>query len=229
MIPSSAMSARSSRPAPSFHSSCDSKAQRRGFTLIEMLVVVAVIALITSAIAPQVFSSLMATRITSAGETMASQLALGHQLAVSGNQQVEVRFYQYVEPASPGSVSGFRALVLMKSAGDVGGLLGQQLTDTFYLPSGITIGNTAILSPPLQVLPFGPDKENIIKKVQGATYRAFHFYPDGSTDLPQFALKAHSCYFTLGEERIIADGSVPKNFYAVQIDPSTGRSVTYRP
>jgi uncharacterized protein (TIGR02596 family) len=230
MTPPSAFAPRSRRffrdPLP--RPACG-QAQRRGFTLIEMLVVVAVIALVTSAVAPMVFSSLMATRITSAGETMASQIALGHQLAVSGNQEVEVRFYQYAEASEPGSVSSFRALALMKTASEVGGLLGQQLTDTFYLPSGIVVGNGAILSPPLQVLPFGPDKEGIIKKVQGATYRAFHFYPDGTTDLPQYNLKANRCYLTVGEERILANGTVPPNFYAIQIDPNTGRTVTYRP
>lgn len=221
---------RSSRPfRVSLSSSTAGRARQRAFTLIEMLVVVAVIALVTSAIAPMVFSTLTATRITSAGETLASQIALGHQLAVSGNQEVEVRFYQYAETASPGSTPAYRALALVKASGDLGGLLGEQLTDTFYLPSGIVVGGGAILSPPLQVLPSGPDRESIIKKIQGATYRCFHFYPDGSTNLPQYALPAKQCYFTVGEERIVVDGTVPKNFYAVQVDPNTGRTVPYRP
>ncbi len=200
-----------------------------GFTLVEMLVVIAVIVLVSSAIAPMVFGTLMATRITSAGETLASQIALGHQLAVSGNQEVEVRFYQYVDNSSPGTGQAFRALALVKSASDTGGTLGRQLTDTYYLPAGIIISNAAMLSPPLFVLPFAPDKEGIIRKVQNATFRAFHFYPDGSTDMPEYKLLAKNSYFTLGEERIIVDGNVPKNFYAVQVDPNTGRVVSYRP
>ena len=208
---------------------CCDRVRRSGCTLIEMLVVVAVIALVTSAIAPMIFSTLISTQITSAGDTLASQIALGHQLAVSGNQEIEVRFYQYIEQAAPGSVSSFRALALVRTAGAEGAQLGQQVTDTYYLPSGIVISNNALLSPPLQVLPTTPDKEGIIKKVPGATYRAFHFYPDGSTDFPEYKLKAKQCYITLGEERIIADGTVPKNFYAVQVDPNTGRTVHYRP
>ena len=200
-----------------------------GFTLIEMLVVVAVIALVSSAIAPMVFGTLMSTRITSAGETLASQIALAHQLAVSGNQEVEVRLYQYQDLSSPGTASAFRAVALVKSASDTGGTLGRQLTDTYYLPAGIIISNAAMLSPPLSVLPFAPDKEGIIKKVPNATFRAFHFYPDGSTDMPEYQLKAKNSYFTLGEERVIVDGTVPKNFDAVQIDPNTGRVVPYRP
>ncbi len=205
-----------------------------GFTLIELMVVVGVIALVTAAIAPMVFGTMTSTRITSAGETLASQIALGHQLAVSGNQEVEVRFYEYEEATSPGSGKAFRAVAMVRASTvfgttGAGGGLGQLLTDPFYMPSGIVIGNNAKLSPPLSRLSPEADKEGIIKKARSATYRAFHFYPNGSTDLNQHGLVANQCYFTLGEERIISNGDVPKNFYAVQVDPYTGRTATYRP
>ncbi|MDB6118180.1 MAG: Verru Chthon cassette protein [Verrucomicrobiaceae bacterium] len=203
------------------------------FTLIELMVVVGVIALVTAAIAPMVFSTMASTRITSAGETLASQIALGHQLAVSGNQEVEVRFYQYEDINSPGSGTGYRAVAMVRAStvfGTTGsGALGQLLTEPFYMPSGIVIGENAKLSPPLSKLSPESDKEGIIKKARSATYRAFHFYPNGSTDLNQHSLVANQCYFTLGEERLISKGDIPKNFYAVQVDPYTGRTATYRP
>ena len=207
-----------------------------GFTLIEMMVVVAVIALLTLSVAPMVFETMTATRITSAGESLAAQLSLGHQLAVSGNQDVEVRFYEYDDPNEPGSGRVVHAVVLMRSAGNFsppagGTVLAQQLTDTFYLPSGIVVASGAKLSPPLYRLTANQDREGVIKKSGSATYRAFHFYPDGSTDLPQNNLPANQCYFTIGEGRLMAAAanSIPKNFYAVQVDPNTGRTVTYRP
>ena len=209
------------------------RARLAGFTLIELMVVVAVIALVTSAIAPMVFNTMEATRITSAGETLAFQISLGHQLAVSGNQEVEMRFYEYEDTSLPGTGKGFRALAMVRSAAVFGGVgtgsLGQQLSDTYYLPSGVVISGTAQLSPPLTKITSDPDKEGIIKKARSATYRAFHFYPDGSTDLIQHALPANQCYFTGGEERVMATGTVPKTFYAVQVDPNTGRTVSYRP
>lgn len=206
-----------------------------GFTLIEMMVVVAVIALLTISVAPMVFDTMTATRITSAGETLAAQISLGRQLAVSGNQDVEVRFYEYEDVNEPGSGRVVHAVVLMRSAGNFtpganGAVLAQQLTDTFYLPSGIVVASGAKLSPPLYRLPANQDRENIIKKSGSATYRAFHFYPDGSTDLPQNSIPANQSYFTVGEARLMASGNaIPKNFYAVQVDPNTGRTVTYRP
>ncbi|MDB6137139.1 MAG: Verru Chthon cassette protein [Verrucomicrobiaceae bacterium] len=203
-----------------------------GFTLIELIVVVAVIALVTASIAPQVFSTMAATRITSAGESLSFQISLGHQLAVSGNQEVEMRFYEYEDSTSPGSLKSFRALAMVRAAGVFGGTgstaLGQQLSDTFYLPSGVVISNSPKLSPPLTKISPEQDREGVIKKAS-ATYRAFRFYPDGSTDLPQHSLAANQCYFTVGEERVMADGTIPKNFYAVQVDPNTGRTVSYRP
>lgn len=210
-----------------------SQRRQAGFTLIELMVVVAVIALVTSAVAPMVFSTMASTRLTSAGQSLASQISLAHQLAVSGNQEIEVRFYEYEDTSAPGTGKGFRAVAMVRSAsmfstaGAAG--LGQQVSDTFYLPSGIVFGSGARLSPPLSQLSSEQDREGIIKKARGATYRAFHFFPDGSTDLPMHQMAANQCYFTLGEERLIADGSVPKNFFAVQVDPNTGRTSTYRP
>lgn len=143
-----------------------------------------------------------------------------------------MRFYAYEDTLQPGTGRGFRALAMVRAAaafGDDINSLGQQLSDTFYLPPGIVISNAPKLSPPLAKISSKDDREGIIKKAKSAEYRAFHFFPDGSTDLPQHDLRANECYFTVGEERIMANGSTPKNFFAVQVDPNTGRTVTYRP
>jgi uncharacterized protein (TIGR02596 family) len=210
---------------------------RKGFTLIEMMVVVAMIALITAAVAPMVFNTLVSTRLTSAGETLAGQLSLAQQIAVSRNQTVEVRFYQYVDPESPGSKPAYRALAIMQASSADGATnqLNKQLTDTYYLPSGIAVSDSAAMSP---ILASGrvqseADKEKIIRRASDARYKAFLVRADGSTNLEQLMrgdYRPNQCYFTLGEDRVLQDSStVPKNFYAVQIDPSTGRTSTYRP
>lgn len=210
--------------------------KHKGFTLIEMMVVVAMIALIVAAVAPMVFSTLISTRLASAGETLAGQLSLAHQIAVSRNMTVEVRFYQYEDPESPSSLSAVRALAIMQ-ASETGSAsqLGKQLTDTYYLPSGIAIGQTEALSPLLasSAIRSEADREKIIKRSSNARYKAFQIRGDGTTNIEQLMRNEYmpnKSYVTLAEDRAIGNGqSVPKNFYAVQIDPVTGRTTSYRP
>lgn len=209
------------------------------FTLIEVLVVVAMIALIVAAMAPMVFSSLVSTRLTSAGETLGGQLSLARQMAVSRNESVEVRFYEYEDPESPGSRSEFRAVAIMSlrdrpGAVDTG--LREQLTDTYFLPSGIVLGKTLALSPILASgsIPSNTDAEKVIKRSNNARYKSIQINPDSSTNLTVLlggTYQPEQTYFTVAEERVLSDdrGVIPDNFFVVQIDPDTARTSTYRP
>lgn len=208
----------------------------KGFTLIEMMVVVAMIALIVAAVAPMVFGTLISTRLSSAGETLAGQISLAHQIAVSRNMTVEVRFYEYDDPEAPGSGSAVRAVAIMQ-ASETGqtSQMGKQLTDTYYLPSGIAVGSSTSMSPLLatSAVRSEADREKIIKRSPNARYKAFQIRGDGSTNIEQIMRNEYmpnKSYITLAEDRAIGDGqNVPKNFYAVQIDPVTGRTTSYRP
>ncbi len=200
----------------------------KAFTLVEMLVVVAVIGLITAAVAPMVFGTLVATKLNSAGQTMSSAISLAHGLAVAESHEVEVRFYSYVDNDEPGSKEAYRAIVMVNPALNATDD-GLQLGEIIRLPSGIIIGESTALSPLLTSsnLPTMPDKEKFIK-ASTARYKAFRFRADGTTSVA--SVDANQCYFTLGEERLIADGGrIPPNFYAIQIDPLSGRAASYRP
>jgi uncharacterized protein (TIGR02596 family) len=215
--------------------------QRRSkaFTLIELLVVVAMIALIVAAMAPMVMGSLVSTRLTTAGQSVGGQLSLARQLAVSRSETVEVRFYEYPDPETPGAKSSYRAMAIMSRRARpvaVENGLREQLTDTLYLPAGIVIGDSQRLSPLLAsgTIQSEQDLERVIKRSNNARYKAFLINPDGSTNLPlmmQGRYSPQECYLTVAEERVLDDdsGEIPTNFFTVQIDPATGRISTYRP
>ena len=202
-----------------------------GFTLVEMLVVIGVVALIVAAMAPMVFSSLSATRLSAAGETVAGQLAYARQRAVAGNHEVEVRFYSYDDPDAAGTESNYYAMGTFKASVSnvVAGVVVQaeQLGDVMYLGSGVAFGASSKLSPIFSSDSTShPDTERSVARAQ-ATYKSFRFLPDGGTDL---ASNAAQCYVTLVEDRYAGETSdIPKNFFAIQIDPATGRITTYRP
>lgn len=211
-----------------------------GFTLVEMLVVVMVVGLVVAAVAPMVFNTLSSTRLTSAGETLAAQISLAKQLATTHNEPVEIRFYSYADPESPGSKDLVRAMAIMRvtptaALVGVGAIALELITPVFYLPSGIVVGESAAMSPILYGSLLSPqqDKEHVIRRSAEARYKAFRFSADGSPNL-QAIMNGYSpsrSYITLIEERAGSSGvgDIPKNFYTLQIDPATGKTASYRP
>jgi uncharacterized protein (TIGR02596 family) len=204
-----------------------------GFTLVEMLVVVAVMALILSAVAPMVFDTLVATKLTSAGDSVNSQLSLARQIASSRNMDVEVRFYRYNDPDQPSTEPEFRAVVVVDppdvlvAPGAQAVSTGLALAETYYLPSGIVIADKGALSPMLRSGSSLPDAERFVRKAGNAVYIPVVFYANGSTSL---TVPANQAYLTLAEAKKVEEGSaVPKNFYTLQLDPVTGRSKVFRP
>jgi uncharacterized protein (TIGR02596 family) len=207
-----------------------------GFTLVEMLAVVGVVALLLSAVAPMVFSTLFATKLTTAGDAILGQISLARQLAVSRNKEIEMRIYSYSDPEAAGTETSVKAVVLVEvpdvaaAVGAAGPPQAQPVSETYYLPSGIAIGKHTSLSPLLtQAGNAETDRERFIRKAPNANYRSISFLPDGSTNI---GLPTNKSYITLGDERLVgADsaGKVPDNFFAIQIDPLTGRARSYRP
>ncbi|MFM2166589.1 MAG: hypothetical protein RIS79_960, partial [Verrucomicrobiota bacterium] len=85
---------------------------QRAFTLIETLVVVSIIVLILVMTAPSLFSTMQATRLTAAGETVLGFLSEAQQVAQSQNTPVEVRFFRYKTALSP--YQAFRSMQMFK-------------------------------------------------------------------------------------------------------------------
>lgn len=212
------------------------------FSLVEVLVVVLVLALIVSAAVPMVFATISSTRLTSAGQSVAGHLSLARQLAQSRNESVEVRLYEYEDADSPGAARAFRAMSIMRVvspdtvvAATANNELMEPLTDTFYLPSGVIFGDSTSMSPILKKIAPSADREQVIRRGQGAKYVAFRFTADGGTNLETAmtlnGYQPSQTYLTLVEEKVNGAQAtdIPKNFYTVQIDPATGKTSTYRP
>lgn len=220
-------------------SSVDSRLRRRssspklgrGFSLIEMITVIAVIGLIVAMTAPMLFSTLKANRLTAAGEELINRISLAQQMAVSRNHEVEMRFYSYSDLEDPGSAPHYRATLIVKPVVDPAGTETEPviLGEISRLRNGIVVGDSIALSPILadSARSSQTDTDEIIQGTT-ASYKSIRFRPDGTCDLT--SVPADS-YITVVEERDVqsATGDIPKNFFAIQIDPYTSRCTTYRP
>jgi uncharacterized protein (TIGR02596 family) len=213
------------------------KAHRaHGFSLVELLVVLAIIAILSALIIPSISSVMRGSALTMGAQKVLAEISLAHQTALTQDRQVEVRFYRVAKAGLPGEVAGnaatgkFRALQSFSydSSGNATALdKVQWLPDTVIMDSGAALST---------LLGTGQAKSNwstadpqVPLPSAGTAYTAcvFDFQPDGSTNLnpigQQWFVTVHTLY--LGDNL----GALPGNFEMYQIDPLNGHVQSYRP
>jgi uncharacterized protein (TIGR02596 family) len=218
----------------------EDQAERRGFTLVEMMVVVAITAVLAAIIAPAASTLIRGTDLTRGGQMISDQLGFGRQAALSMNCAVEVRFYQYADPGIPGDVAPgkYHAVQIFQildsgSAAPLGKV--QVLPTSIIIDSGSTLSTTlssilgsALASPNVPTLVISGTGNIPIPRV-GTAYNfiSFRFQPDGSTNLSP---PTGSWFLTLHS---ITDGdaldSPPANFFNLWLDAYNGHIRTFRP
>jgi uncharacterized protein (TIGR02596 family) len=209
------------------------KAKPLAFTLIEMMVVIAIIAIIAAFVTPVAGSLLKASQLTQAGHLLVGQLSLARQTALSKSLPVEVRLYRFADPEIPGeNKAKYRAFQLFEVQAN-GAIL--PLGQMSRLPQTVIIDSSEALSSILNQTQRPASKPAAsAPRVAGVEYAyeyvAFRFRPDGSTDLREPAEPAKRWFLTLHG---INDGDArptpPPNFQTVQINPYNGNIRTFRP
>jgi uncharacterized protein (TIGR02596 family) len=75
---------------------------RRAFSLMELVVVIAIIAIIAAFTVPQAGQILKGSTLTQGSTILVDQMRLAREFALTKNSKVEVRFYQFADPETPG-------------------------------------------------------------------------------------------------------------------------------
>lgn len=204
-----------------------------GFTLMEMLVVLTVIGILFAFSAPQLFSLLQSSSLSSAGSLVLNKLTQAQQMALSKNIDVEVRFFTFtdeVQAAFEDEIRGFQFFEYNEEGDSI------PVSQFFRVQAPVIISNNSKLSTLLQPggggtsptqgtyeIPLGAGQGR-----QSASFVSFRFRPDGSTDLPGRASGNNTWFISLVKEGS-DQGGVPDNFYTIQIDPYNGKITEYRP
>ncbi len=191
----------------------------RAFSLLELLVVLAIVSVLAALSFSSLVSSLAGSKLNSAGQIVADSIGLARQEAVARDRNVQVRFYQITN----GTFQGWCALQLLRVEQTSSGAALVPVTHVILLPDGVIISASSTLSPLLTA--DTALQGTVALPIYGNTaYAGFYFLPSGSVES---ALNNANNFITL--QNATATGSPPANYSTVQIDTISGKVTTYRP
>jgi len=224
-----------------------------GFTLVELLAVVALIAIVIAFAVPATTQIMKGTQLSQGSQMLNDTLLLGRQYAISRSHPIEVRFYRYGDPDTPGEkfddpTTGKWRAVQLFDVFENGAVL--PASDMIKFPQGIIIEpsrySTLVREELRQHIEAKEDMTapeiplEINNKKVGRNYwiNSFRFLPDGSTDLPPTAGSNSEDAATSTSDRWyvtmlgLADENKPieqTNFFTLQIDSMSGSLKAFRP
>lgn len=199
---------------------------KRGFTLVELLVVMALIAILASLAMPSVSSITRGSNVTFGGETVAGALSNARQLATSKNRSVEFRLIKMSDPKGVSPGQEIRAVQIVEVT--EGGL--KPAGRLRFLPQGVIVSSVPAMTSLANSAIKSPGDISIPGVGTSYEYYAFRFRPDGSIDIKSRLPSASGYYITIYEDKTTPSGSTPPaNFVTIQLEPATGAFSVYRP
>lgn len=208
----------------------------RGFTLIELIIVVAIMAILLTLAVSQASGGMEGMKMRQALETTRTAMEHARQVAITTNQSVMFRFYEMTDefgtPAWRTMEFGLARAVTDPSdpeyspPGASYEPVFQRMGSLERLPAGIHIHPSSTYSTLVSddtALLRGTDTSP--EDGRARKYVAFVYQPDGRCALPA----DKSWTITLVKEKDTSASGLPANYATIQLDPRTARVRTYRP
>lgn len=223
-------------PKPILTQPLAARLRQRGFSLVEMLLVLGIAAVLMTTGSMITSSLLRASQLTTDSNKLADELARSALESVRTNNPIRVRFYRFSDPLFPDSVPRVQAFQTLTLDSQSGSYI--QQTDLSYFGRGIAI-HESVTASTLLTLPEnapvsggGANAEDIVTdpelpQIAPYTYYEFEFRPDGSTNLPKDSPWGIVLAHFREDEATSPDEAVPKNYRALGINPFTGMVKRY--
>ena len=193
-------------------------AAQRAFSLVELLMVIAIILLLAVFTLPSIRGISGGINLTGSGEEIVSMVNLARQRASTFNREVALRFFR-TDSSAP-----FTAYQLWEQQNSADPASWVGLDNFQRLPAGIVVSGKAAFSPILNVASF---QGQVMMSGSNMLYSDVLFLPSGS-----IAAQTEVA-FTLVMEHAPTTGGIvpglPSNFATISIEPINARPVIYRP
>ena len=213
-----------------------------GFSLIELLVVCAILAVVAGFTVPAASTALKGSQMTQGAQLLSDQIALARQSALTKNVSIEFRIYKFGDAEIPGERAddpatgkyrAFQTFEILDSGVAV------PLGKIQRLPNTVVFNETKLSSlielagPTQPPLKGDATNDNTAPQLAGGVtnnyqWAAFRFLPNGGTNLdptkPWF-MTLHG--ITANPTTTTSVNNL--NFFTLQIDPVSGNSKSYRP
>lgn len=199
----------------------------RAFSLIELLVVVAIVAVLSTLAITAFNSTVRGTKVTSTAQAVSDALSLARSSAVARNKPVEIRFLELPKFDQAGSTPeyfrGMQIFLIESSTNS------QALTKPFLFPNPIVASTDS-------------KKSSILAqtKLSGGTNRVsgsiFNYIPltfgsDGMIRAQSTGLTTTNEWFITvqTEKDLTTDATWPDNYATISVNPVTGNTKIYQP
>lgn len=204
----------------------------QGFSLVELLVVIAVIAIITGLAVPAFSSTMRASNLRSAGRVLIDQFNMARQISQSRNLPTEVRLYKLPDysQGTSGTPSVYRGIQVFLVKED-GTRVPSSRVEYFQSPivissdtsySALLADASASNSSHAEKTP-GPTDPKLGSYAGNYRYIPFQFLPSGLTDLSS---GKNFVTLVVQNDKPLAQGA---NFFTVQVDCINGSVRSVRP
>jgi uncharacterized protein (TIGR02596 family) len=194
-------------------------AKKLGFSLLELLFVLAIGAILVGVVATSYASTMQAVAVTTSADLIRDLFSEARASAVAQNMDVEVRIYNLAPTAGATPIYCALQLHRVNSDGTT-----PALTKILFLPQGAAIDATtthsSLIASNTQIAP--PDASDPYLNAQT---RVFHFLANGATDLAP----STTWFLTVRSATQSDPAHFPANWACVRVDPVTGRPQIYRP
>lgn len=198
--------------------------RQNAFSLVELLVVMAISGILLALTVLGFNSLLTSSRMDQGGRLVVDEINLARQLAVTRNENVEIRFIRRNRAGETGA-----SVYWQMQAGVVdktNAAVFTPIKQAAQLPAGIVIETGTLLSPLLTQL---PESNNIAPSY---TYRSIVVRPTGEVEpagTPPVNELSRWCFTLIPERQLGRPLGEIRDFVTVQIDPLTARPRPYRP
>lgn len=197
--------------------------QLHAFTLVEMLVVIAIIALLLAVTGLGIGSSISSMQLGAAANGLNANLNHAAMLARKENRPVQVRFYKFSTPESPSPQFRSYQLAALNGISNTNEPIVELLSEIYQLPSGVILAPNQEYNTLAQLQ---EENQTPTDPIIGSTYTytSYEIRPNGLTTLPK---TTPSVITLLLEDQMTNSNSLPANYRSIVINTQNARAKVY--